>query len=1186
MPASIVRLMPSRCPLSRGAAVGFLLAALLAPPHALAQSVSSTVAGTVVDQTRQSLPRATVTLVNELTGDLRSTETNETGAFVFAAVQPATYTVRVELSGFTTYELRNTAVPPNEQLSIGTVQLNIGSFAETVTATSQGSIVQTLSSDRSALITSTQIEQVADRGRDVVSLLRVLPGVAYQTPTDSPGGNFGTTTPNINGNRATWNTMTVDGVVGNDLGSPQVFSSSINFDAIGEVQVELNNYRAEYGRNGGPVVNIVTKSGSKQYKGSAYWYKRDENLNANDFFNNRNGVAKPIYRFDTVGATLGGPIPVPGMKSSRDKLFFFYSFDGLKSLNPRPLQQVTTPSALERAGDFSQSLDVNGRLIVVRDPLTGLPFAGNVIPQARINRSGQALLGVFPLPNALDRSLTKGAYNYNFQESLDVPKRQNVVRLDYHPSARDAFYGRISTWYGDNQGYNVAAGGSPWGLVKLHYLFTDDSGLFNYTRVVSNSIVNEMSVSIRHSTENGPPLSDVDLAGITKSHAGFSLGQLFPSINPLGIIPQATFTGVSNPANITYDGRTPLTGDDKLYTVNDTLTMVRGKHTYKAGMYVEHVRNEEGPTATFAGRYDFNSTDANNPGNTGYAYANALLGNFASYTESTTRPGGGGLANVLEWFAQDTWRTTPQLTLDYGLRLAWYSHYRHESGGASAFSLERYDPSKAPRLYYPTLVNGVRLGRDQVTGATVPAVLIGAQVPGTGDLSNGLVLATDSSYPAGFKEPPPLLPEPRAGFAYDLRGDGKTAVRGSGGMFHNTRMSGNVNWQATRNPPLQFNPQIVYGSMDTLLQSTGFNFPSDVQGFEKQTRTPTLYGYSIGVQRDIGWDTVVDAAYVGSQGRQLLQTRNLNIVPYGAHFLAANQDPTRAGVALADNFYRPYPGFANVWFFENSGRSDYNALQVQANRRFAKGLQFGVAYTLSRSRDFTSNNETGTGANMQIATYQNPETWNYGLSSFDQPHVAVINYTWDLPKASARWNNALARGLLDNWQISGISTFASGTPVYVTFTTVDGADITGGGDTTRFNGGPGATNPTAGSGVPNLVGDPNLGSSQRSLTEWFNTAAFARPARGDAGNSPKDVIRGPGVTNSDVTLFKNIPLGSGLRKLQLRWEIYNVFNNTQFATVDSTARFDAQGNQVNARFGQVITTRQPRVMQIAIRMVF
>jgi hypothetical protein len=281
-----------------------------------AQSVSGSVSGTVVDQTRQVLPGATVALRNEQTGDSRATQTNEVGAFVFPAVQPGVYTVRVELSGFAPFERTHTVVPANEQLSIGAVQLNVGNLSETVTLTAQGTIVQTASSERSALITSNQLEMVADRGRDVVSLLRILPGVAYSTPTDAPGGNFGTTTPNINGNRATWNTMTVDGVVGNDMGSPQVFSSSINFDAIGEVQVELNNYRAEYGRNGGPVVNIVTKSGTKTFKGSAYWYKRNEALNANDFFNNRNGIAKPLYRYDTAGATIGGPVPIPKVSSS------------------------------------------------------------------------------------------------------------------------------------------------------------------------------------------------------------------------------------------------------------------------------------------------------------------------------------------------------------------------------------------------------------------------------------------------------------------------------------------------------------------------------------------------------------------------------------------------------------------------------------------------------------------------------------------------------------------------------------------------------------------------------------------------------------------------------------------------------------------------------------------------------
>jgi hypothetical protein len=1156
-----------------------VLAALAASaPFARAQSVSGSITGTVVDQTRQVLPGATITLINEQAAGSRVTTTNDVGAFVFSAVQPGTYTIRVELTGFSPVERTHTVLPANEQLSVGAVQLNVGGLAETVTLTAQGTIVQTASSDRSALITSNQIENVADRGRDVVSLLRILPGVAYSTPTEAPGGNFGTTTPNINGTRATWNTMTVDGVVGNDMGSPQVFSSSINFDAIGEVQVELNNYRAEYGRNGGPVVNIVTKSGTKSYKGSAYWYKRNEALNANDFFNNKNGIAKPIYRYDTAGATLGGPVPIPRSGSSRDKLFFFYSFDGMKSLNPRPLQQVTVPTAAERAGDFSQSLDQNGRLIVIRDPLTGQPFPGNVIPPARINRNGQALLGVFPLPNALDRDVTRGAYDYNFQESLDVPKRQHVVRVDYHPSTKDAFYGRVSTWYGDNQGYNVAAGGAAWGLVKLHYLFTDDGGVFNWTRVVSNAVVNEASVAIRHSTENGPPLSDAELARIQKASVGFSLGQLFPAINPLGIIPQVAFgSAIPNVANITYDGRTPLTGDDKLVSINDTLTMARGSHTLKLGAYVEHARNEEGPTATFAGRFDF-SRDTNNAVDTGYPYANALLGQFTNYTESTTRPGGGGLANVVEGFAQDTWRLTQRLTLDYGMRLAWYTHWVHESGGASAFSLERYSPSNAPRLYYPAIANGVRVGRDLVTGVTVPAVLIGAFVPSTGDLNNGIVLATDGSYPDGFQTRPPVLPEPRAGFAYDVRGDGKTAIRGSFGLFHNTRMSSNVNWQATRNPPLQLNPQIFYGSMDTLLQSAGFNFPSDAQGFEKETHTPTLYGYSIGAQRDIGWGTVVDAAYVGSQSRNLLQTQNLNLVPFGARFAASNQDPTRPGSPLPDNFFRPLPGYSNVWFFENIGEANYNALQVQANRRFSRGLQFGAAYTYSRSRDFTSNNETGTGANMQVATYQDPSSWNYGLSSYDQPHIVVINYTWDLPKASARWNNGLTRALLDNWQISGLSTFASGTPVNVTFTTTDGADITGGGDTTRATGATG--------NVPIVNGDPTLPSSQRGLSTWFNTSVFSRPERGNPGNSPKDVVRGPGINNSDITLFKNIPLGSGRRRLQLRWEIYNVFNHTQFATVDAAARFDTQGNQVNARFGQVITTRAPRVMQVAIRVVF
>jgi hypothetical protein len=1162
-----------------------LLALLVAAPLA-AQSVSGSISGLVVDPSGQVVPGATVTLVDEQTGTNRATVSNETGAFVFSSVQSGRYLVRVEIAGFRTFERQSISLPANERLSIGTVELQVGGLTETVTTTAQGSFVQTASSERSALLTDTQIEMVAVRGRDVMSLLRVLPGVSYQAEIEAPGGSFGTTTPNIGGQRNTSNTVTVDGLVGNDLGSPQIFSGTINFDAIGEVKVQLNNYQAEHGRNGGAMVSLITKSGSRDFKGSGYLYKRHEKLNANDFFNNRAGLPKPLYRFTTLGATLGGPVPVPKMM---DKLFFFYSFENWDTQTPQPVRRVSVPTDLERRGDFSQSRDLNGNLIVVRDPVTRQPYPNNQIPASQINRNGQALLNIFPTPNATNRAVTLGNYNYEFQESLDVPRRQHLVRLDYRPTAKDSIYGRYSNWYADNQGFAVPAGAANWGLLGQHYTFTDDALLLNYTRVMSSSLVNELSVGLRHSEEAGSALSDEGLQRVTRSNAGYTLGQFNPSINPLGLIPLAQFgTFIPNAAAITFEGRFPLTGADTFFTINDTASLARGNHVFKAGVYFEHARNEEGKTAAaFPGQFEF-SRDTSNPFDTGHPFANAMLGVYRSYTEQTSRPGGDGTADVLEWFVQDTWKARAKLTLDYGARFATYTHWKQKGGEAAAFALDRYSATRAPQLFQPAIVNGVRVSRNPVTGAIGPAILIGGIVPGTGDLNNGLVVNTDDSYANGFKESPGLLVEPRIGMAYDLAGDGKTAIRSSFGIFHTTRVSGNVNWQASRNPPLQLSPQSFYGTMDTLLQSSGITFPTAVQGFELETRTPTVYSYSVGVQRDIGWDTVVDVAYVGSQTRKLLQVRNLNTVPFGARFQPQNIDPT-TNTALADNFFRPFPGYGDVNFFENSGKSDYQALQVQANRRFTQGLQFGVAYTLSRSRDYTSLQDTGTGDNMRIPNYQDPDEWSYGLSSFDQTHVAVINYTWDLPKVSAVWNNGFVRALLDDWQVSGITAFASGTPAGIDFTTVDNADILGGGDQLRvcMAANPAQCTGPGGGSVPVIVnGDPTLPRGDRSLTRWFDTSVFARPARGQIGNGRKDDVRLPGLSNWDFTIFKRIPLRNGRRYLQLRWEMYNVFNHTQFYGVDTTARFDAAGRQVNARFGQVISTRSPRIMQGSLRFVF
>ncbi|MBL8168791.1 MAG: carboxypeptidase regulatory-like domain-containing protein [Acidobacteria bacterium] len=1196
---------------------------------AAAQSVSGKISGTVVDDSGRVLAGATVTLINERTNDARNVTTNDSGDFIFNAIQPGYYTVKVEQRGFSVFQQQGIVLTATEHRSVGEVQLKVGQLTETVTTVAEGTPVQTESTEHSALITSKQIDQISIRGRDVTALLRVLPGVSYQGQSESAGNGFGSGIPNIQGGRNTQSTINVDGLRGNDLGSPSTFSSTVNFDAIGEVKVLLNSYQAEYATNSAASINVITKSGTSQYHGGGYWYKRHEQFNAQNFFNNLNRVNKPRYRFSTLGATLGGPVWLPKIGDKiKDKLFFFYSFEDSQTLNPQALRTVTVPTAAERSGDFSKSflgLNSSGvpNPVFIRDPLkTGnctatdktACFDNNIVPANRINKNGQALLNVLPQPNALDLNITRGNYNYTFQESIKIPKRQNLFRVDYKPSEKNTFYVRGSTWFADNQGIAVPAGTANWGLAGLHYTYTDNGITGNWTRLISSQIVNEATLGVRHGVEKGPPLNDAELAKLQRKTYGFSLGQFFPALNPLNIIPQVTFNNITNAANITYDGRTPLRGADTLITFNDTISYTKGAHIMKAGFYAERARNYEGATSTFAGAFVFQN-DLNNPLNSGYSYANALLGNFQQYTESNSRPSGEGRQSIVEWFVQDSWKATRRLTIEAGVRFAWFNQWYQSNNKASIFSIERYDPKKAPKLYAPTCAVPVaanetcaaanRRALNPVNGQILPAVFIGGFVPNSGDPYNGMVLATDKNYPRGFRNQQPVQVQPRFGFAWDVKGDGKLAIRGNVGVFNQTRVSANAVWNdVSRNPPITDTPRILYGNMDNLLSSSGTLFPASVASFELEANTPVTYNYSLGVQKDIGWGTVVDIAYVGSQSRHLQQARNINALPYGTNFLKASQDATRypggivpdaqtglradyvaAGLkfngatVLPADFLRPYAGYTNITYFENAGTANYNGLQVALNRRFTRGVQFGIAYTYSKTMDYADDDRS------TVATYRPLRIWNYGRAGFDQTHVFVLNYTWDLPRASNLMNNIVVKSLFDNWQLSGLTAFASGTPSGVGFSTVDGVDITGGGDGARIV----------------LTGNPLLDRGSRknaqlsngliSTPVWFNTSVFARPTPGNFGNAPKDVFRLPGTANFDLSLFKNIPLGNERRYLQFRWELYNVFNHTQWSGVNSTAQFsapDANGvvTQTNPNFGLVTAAREPRYMQLSLRLTF
>ncbi|PYQ19580.1 MAG: hypothetical protein DMF79_12295 [Acidobacteria bacterium] len=375
----------------------------LASGRAAAQS-TGTLSGTVVDEASQVVPGATVTLVDEHTGVSRRITSDGRGDFSFKGLEAGTYTVRIELPGFRALERKGNVLNASSQLALGNLKLAVGAMSEVLTVEVQGTKVETTNSDHTGLLTSKQIEQIQTKGRDLMNLLRLVPGVKYEDDLDAMGQSFGSTVPHVNGMRQHWNQVTVDGLNGNELSGTNRFSSAINLDAIEEVKVMLNTYKAELGRTGGANIQVVTKGGGAEYRGNAYWYGRREGWNANRWENNKNMLPRPVYHFDTYGFNFGGPVRIPGLydQGGDKKLFFFYSLEAPQVQNPGPLRQFRMPTEAERNGDFSHTLDTNGRLVVIKDPLTGQAFPNNVIPANRIDPSTRALLGMLPLPNRLE----------------------------------------------------------------------------------------------------------------------------------------------------------------------------------------------------------------------------------------------------------------------------------------------------------------------------------------------------------------------------------------------------------------------------------------------------------------------------------------------------------------------------------------------------------------------------------------------------------------------------------------------------------------------------------------------------------------------------------------------------------------------------------------------------------------
>jgi hypothetical protein len=1131
------------------------------------QGLTGQISGTVLDSSSKAMAEGLVTLTNSLNAERRVARTSQSGDFLFTEVLPGTFSLSIEAPGFGKYVQTGIGLSASERRVLEPIVLQVSAVTGTVSVEANAAPLQTESSERSELLDLHEIQEMSLKGRDYLAMLQLLPGVVDTalTSREAPGvstlqGLY------FNGTRQGSINLTLDGVSTMDTGggTGPYFEPSI--DAIAEVKVLMTNYQAEYGRTSGGVITTVTKSGSKDFHGGAYYYFRNEDLNANEFFDNSTGLPRPTYRYNYPGYFLGGPVLFPrsSLNRNRDKLFFFWSEEFLAREYPTSLSYQTFPTALERAGNFSQSTGQNGKLIVVRDPLSSAPFPGNIVPANRIDANGQALLNLFPLPGAFDPTHT---YNTVVQDTIRQPRNDQVLRMDWNISPGTLFYVRgIKDREEKQGGFGWTLSSPAWPQLPIDYIIASEGIVSTLIHTFSPSRVNELTFGVNRGYATAGALTPQDLAANSRSALHLNLPQFYPQSNPLGVAPNATFGGVSDAPQLNIDARFPYFGANDVWEISDNYSQISGAHNLKFGVFVDYSSKNISLSTSFNGTFAFD-TNANNPFDTGYAFSNALIGSVDTYTESNQHPIAHARDTSVEWYAQDSWKATRRLTIEAGVRVYWLDPTISAGSELAAFDLATYSASQQPPLIRPYLnpATGQREGIDPVTGQILSAVKIGAFSTAAGTPYQGMEI-----YNARVLKTPPIQPAPRAGFAWDVFGDGKTAIRSGAGIFYD-RFPQNQVTQLVQSPPLVYTPVANYTTISSLLATPLSLSPSTVFGIQNNYKPTAVYNWSFGIQHNIGFNTVLDVAYVGDVSRHGMQIRDLNATNYGADFLPSSIDPTLSGnKPLPANFLRPYPGYGSIEYMEFASNSNYNALQVNLKRRLSSRLTFNASYSWSRAMDVADTPSTA------VNPVLNYNSRDYGPAGFDRRQVLTINYVYLLPSVSKYWGGKVAQAAFDGWEVSGIASFFTGPPTAINYTFVTATDITG----------------ASGVGVDsrvNLTCNPNLPDADKSLARAFNTACVSPPTLAGLGigDASKYPFTGPGFNNFDISLFKNYTLGmSEARRLQFRLETYNAFNHPQFTTVDNNASFDANGNQVNQDFGRYNGTGPARRVVLGVKLYF
>jgi hypothetical protein len=1131
-----------------GGLAGLVLLATCSTAFAGAQaSTTATLRGHVEDATGAVLPGATVTVTNSGTNATQNMVADDRGQFLFASLFPGTYELKVELSGFKTYERKAIALSPNDTRGID-VRLELGQQSETVLVTAAQEIIQTETGAREGVMNAKQIDNLSIIGRSSLELLRILPGVVTDFNVGESvsfgGGGNNTQGYTVNGIRSSGNTVSLDGSSLIDIGSNSGLMVTLNNDMVQEVKVQAANFAAEFGA-GGMNVSGVTKAGTSKFHGEAYDYWRDSSFASNDASNVATGTAKPKSKYQYPGGNIGGPITFgDSYTKNRDKLFFFVAFEDQRQQidSGARLTRTYTPAML--TGDFSALLANRGSNLNSMPQLRipqGFPNAGQPAPNNNmapyITPMGAYLASLYPAANYSDPN---NLYNYVYSRLEPSNRNDFKTRLDWTVSNNTRAYVRIShegesdlnprgVWWGPS---DVPLPAPNVGENRSH------SVAGNVVSVLSPSMTNEALVSYTRLTLDNHFQNP---APILQGAGGITFNGIFPAGSTSPYLPTDLLHGWNGSGQL---GNMWAAAND-VYAHNDTLqfsdklTKLLGPHAMKFGVTIERGQKQQDFQNVEAGQLWFSGNDVSN--GTGNSAADMLTGRIGQLAQGTAAHGnpspGEPFGQFRYWdidaFAQDSWKVKANLTLEYGVRFGDWTNNQELSGLGGYFSPSLYDPTKGSFLD-----------------------------PGTFQKVNGVCYVATGCASAGILPNRSPFALPRVGFAWDIDGHGTNVVRGGYGIYFNRNM-GNVEYDNTlRLAPNAYQVNTDFWAGGNYGNGMGLTYATASQATlanrigslaidtltANSFKWPRTQSFSLSYARRIPGNQVVEASYVGSRGTDLVSRTNGNTMPLGAlssgtfNGVDLSVPLNRVAVAsVSTNLaaFRPYNGLSAITLYDFRGVSNYDSMQLTLSRQTSSRLQYFVAYTLGRNRG------TLGGEYALIDPYDPTRT--YGVLDSDRTHT--LNASWNalLPDgAKGAMNNPIGRGLLNGWQVSGISSVASGIPIRLSFT----GDAGNANVATAYFGTADVVGPTNAGGnglAPVYTCDPRTGGSNVG-DKILNLNCISVPAFGTNGSLvPPYNIRTPTRFNHDLTVFKNFQT-VGEQRLQLRVGVFNLFNQSFFNT--------------------------------------